>query len=150
MSAGRITPLFIAGVVALLGCDGPASQAFTGCGKDTDCKGDRVCESGRCVTPASPAGTVADTPPVNATAANAPPAPSLAKIRVNTEPDGVGVREDGVEICSSTPCDIIYKGADADPGAQHQLTFSRSGYRSTSRAVRVSDSPVSVTLIAAR
>jgi hypothetical protein len=28
----------------------PASEQG-GCGKDTDCKGDRVCESGRCVNP---------------------------------------------------------------------------------------------------
>lgn len=29
--------------------DGPA--AATKCGKDTDCKGDRVCEKGECVSP---------------------------------------------------------------------------------------------------
>jgi hypothetical protein len=148
MSAHRTAPLVIAGFVALLGCEGPAPQAAAGCGKDTDCKGDRVCESGRCVAPLSPAAIAADNPASDS--AIPPGAPSLAKVRVNTEPDGVGVREDGVEICSSTPCDIIYKGGDADPGRPHQLTFARSGYRPAMRVVRVTDSPVSVTLIAAR
>ncbi len=142
--AGAVT-LF---VVVLAGCDQP-QQAAAGCGKDTDCKGDRVCETGRCVSPPSPAAIVADVPA--AALATAPPAPSgFAKVRLNTEPDGVSVREDDVEVCSSTPCDIVYKGADADQGIQHHLTFARSGYRSVTRTVRVADSPVSVTLIAGR
>jgi hypothetical protein len=29
----------------------PATPCFTGCGKDTDCKGDRVCVSGACQDP---------------------------------------------------------------------------------------------------
>jgi uncharacterized protein DUF4156 len=34
----------------------PAPAALAGCAKDTDCKGARVCEAGRCVDPArSPA-----------------------------------------------------------------------------------------------
>jgi len=51
-TAGAIT-LFVAAVV---GCEGPkvAQQASAGCGKDMDCKGDRICESGRCTTPPSP------------------------------------------------------------------------------------------------
>jgi len=28
-----------------------AAPALPGCGKDTDCKGDRICDGGRCVTP---------------------------------------------------------------------------------------------------
>jgi hypothetical protein len=136
-------------VVVLLGCEQPTQQAAAGCGKDTDCKADRVCESGRCVSPPSLAAIVADTPPAGT--ATAAPAPlGLAKVRLNTEPDGVTVNEDGVEVCSSTPCDIIYKGADADPATQHHLTFARSGYRSEARAVRVADSPVAVKLIATR
>lgn len=33
-----------------VGASSPAQPA-TGCSKDTDCKGDRVCESGRCIAP---------------------------------------------------------------------------------------------------
>jgi hypothetical protein len=29
----------------------PATPCFTGCGKDTDCKGDRVCVNGACQDP---------------------------------------------------------------------------------------------------
>jgi hypothetical protein len=135
-------------VVVLAGCEQP-QQAAAGCGKDTDCKGDRLCESGRCVSPPSPAAIVADVPP--APSARAPADPSgFAKLRLNTEPDGVSVREDGVEICSTTPCDIVYRGADGDQALQHHLTFARSGYRSETRAVRVAESPVSVTLLAGR
>ncbi len=32
-----------------------AAPAAIGCAKDTDCKGDRICESGRCVEPVRPA-----------------------------------------------------------------------------------------------
>jgi hypothetical protein len=147
--------LVIAGAVALLvatvlGCEGPrvAQQAVAGCGKDTDCKGDRICESGRCITPPSPMATVASVPPTST--ATTATAPSLAKVRVGSEPDGVSVTEDGVELCSSTPCDFLYKGTDADPATQHSLTFARTGYRPQTRIVKVGDSPVSVKLIAER
>ncbi len=45
-----------------------AQQAFAGCSKDTDCKGDRICVAGACTTPnaqpaATPAPVTAPTPP---------------------------------------------------------------------------------------
>jgi hypothetical protein len=69
---------------------------------------------------------------------------------VDSVPEGTSITEDGVELCSSTPCDLLYKGPDADPATQHSLTFARSGYRPVTRVVRVADSPISVRLIAAR
>jgi serine/threonine-protein kinase len=92
----------------------------------------------------APPGT--DTAP----AAPAPPATTatLVKVRVNTEPDGASVKEDGVEMCSSTPCDILYKGADADTSRDHKLTFVRPGYRSETKTVKVGDSPVTVRMSA--
>jgi hypothetical protein len=44
------------GAPAGAGADGAAREAG-GCTKDTDCKGDRVCESGRCVEPRPPSAT---------------------------------------------------------------------------------------------
>jgi serine/threonine-protein kinase len=86
-------------------------------------------------------------PPVaETTALPAPTAAALVKVRVNTEPDGASVKEDGVELCSSTPCDILYKGTDADAAREHRLTFLHAGYRSETRNVRVGDSPVNVKL----
>jgi hypothetical protein len=72
--------------------------------------------------------------------------PSPVKVRINTDPDGASVREDGVELCSSTPCDILYKGSDAEPTMVHKLTFARNGYRSETRTLRVAESPLSVKL----
>ncbi len=90
-------------------------------------------------------GTLTAAPPTEAVPL-APPPPALVKVRINTEPDGASVKEDGVELCSSTPCDILYKGADADSAKEHRLTFVRAGYRSDTRSVRVGDSPVIVKL----
>ena len=70
-------------------------------------------------------------------------ASSSAKVRVNTDPDGASVKEDGVELCSSTPCDITLQGRRRGPDARS--TSSRSsedGYRSETRTVKIGDSPV--------
>jgi serine/threonine-protein kinase len=69
-------------------------------------------------------------------------ATSFARFRIDTEPPGASVREEGVELCSSTPCDILYKGADAEPTRNHKLTVLRPGYHSETRTVTVRDSPV--------
>ena len=67
--------------LALTACDkpaeniSPASQVSAQCAKDTDCKGDRICESGQCVSPnTKPALAANPKPPVNL----APAAPSIA------------------------------------------------------------------------
>jgi hypothetical protein len=133
-------------VVALVGCDGPRVTATeaAGCSKDTDCKGDRICENARCTAPPA---TAANVPAAGTTpTADTPTAPSLAKVRVSSDPDSAQVSEDGVELCSSTPCDILYKGADAEPTAEHTLTFARRGYRSETRTLRAAESPLSVKL----
>ena len=94
------------------------------------------------------------TAPATETAAVVAPPPtaaqaSLVKVRINSDPDGASVKEDGVELCSSTPCDILYKGADADPTKEHKLTLARNGFRNETKAVKVGDSPVTVKLTAA-
>jgi serine/threonine-protein kinase len=99
--------------------------------------------------PALPLAAAASTaaaipPPASAPAQLA--AASIVKVRVNSEPDGASVKEDGVELCSSTPCDILYKGADADPARDHKLTVARQGYKSDTRSVRVGDTPIMVKL----
>jgi serine/threonine protein kinase len=101
----------------------------------------------------TPTATAADTtvaPPVapTDTASAAPPtaAATLVKVRVNSDPDGASVKEDGVELCSSTPCDLLYKGPDADPAKDHKLTLTRNGYKVETKVVRVGDSPVNVKL----
>jgi serine/threonine-protein kinase len=75
--------------------------------------------------------------------------PAIVKVRINSDPDGASLKEDGVELCSSTPCDILYKGSDADPTREHKLTLTRPGYRTEVKSVKVGDSPVTVKLIKA-
>ena len=93
--------------------------------------------------------TVTGPATVQPTATAAPPTATIVKVRINSEPDGASVKEDGVELCSSTPCDILYKGSDADPTKEHRLTILRGGYRLETRNVKVGDSPVTVKLIPA-
>jgi serine/threonine-protein kinase len=96
---------------------------------------------------AKPGSPLTPTPGAN-TAAPTAPTPGLAnafvKVRLNTDPDGASVKEDGIEICSSTPCDVTYRAADADPGKEHKLLFSKNGYRVESKLVKVGDSPVTI------
>jgi serine/threonine-protein kinase len=90
----------------------------------------------------APAGVATATGATGAPSA----APALAKVRINTDPDGASVKEDGVELCSSTPCDILYKGPDADPAREHKLTVARQGYKSETRSIHAADGPVAVKL----
>jgi serine/threonine protein kinase len=85
-------------------------------------------------------------PSAVAPAPSAPPPMVIVKIRVNTDPDGASVKEDGVELCGSTPCELLYKGSDADPAREHRLTVVRPGFRSEARTVKVGDSPVVIKL----
>lgn len=62
-------------LLMLPSCDGSGEKkgatAFSGqqCGKDTDCKGDRVCDEGKCVSPARSAPLENVTVPVSTTSA---------------------------------------------------------------------------------
>src|SRR5262249_25707279 len=59
------------------GCGGtPAPVVSAGCTKDTDCKGDRICERGTCVAP-PPVVAVPDAP----VAGHGPPTPPYAMAR---------------------------------------------------------------------
>ncbi len=88
---------------------------------------------------AAPTVSAAPTP-------TAPAMPQFVKVRINTDPQDASVKEDGIEICSSTPCEITYKNSDADPNKDHKLMFSKAGYKVENRTVRIGDSPVSVKL----
>lgn len=142
----RFTPAAaVLSLLALAACQGPAVAVgeSSGCGKDTDCKGDRICENARCVAPPSPTTASAVIPPAPTTELRE--TASLVKVRVNSEPDTAQVLEEGVELCT-TPCEVLYKGADAEATTPHTLTFARRGYRSETRTIRVAESPVMVRL----
>ncbi|MGD0675988.1 MAG: protein kinase [Polyangiaceae bacterium] len=80
-------------------------------------------------------------------AATVLPRPDLiVKVRITTDPDGATVKENGIELCSSTPCDVLY--ADADPSRVHDISVSLAGYRPEAKSIRVGDSPIVVKLTA--
>src|SRR5262249_15387773 len=55
----------------------------------------------------------ASAPPPAETASVRPAAPPpLVKVRVTSTPQGASVKEDGVEVCVTTPCDIAYELSD--------------------------------------
>ncbi len=75
-----------------------------------------------------------------------PAAPTIVKMRINSDPAGATVKEDGVELCGSTPCDIVYKGSDADPSRDHALVVTRQGFRPERTVVKASDASIVVRL----
>jgi serine/threonine-protein kinase len=78
-----------------------------------------------------------------------PPAPT-ATLHVESDPAGAKVKEEGDTMCEQTPCDIVYRGAVADPGYEHLLVFLKSGYRLERKIVKGTATPVSVKLTKAR
>jgi eukaryotic-like serine/threonine-protein kinase len=80
--------------------------------------------------------------------AGAAPGATSRVVHVTTDPDGASVKEEGVEVCGSTPCDVLYKGDDADPAREHKLTLTQKGYRQEVRTIKTGDSSLSVKLVA--
>jgi serine/threonine-protein kinase len=95
----------------------------------------------------APAALAAPSAPVaSAHVEAAPIAPVIVKVRINSDPPGATVKEDGVELCGSTPCDIVYKGPDADPSRDHVLAVGRPGFRPERAVVKGSDASIVVHL----
>jgi serine/threonine-protein kinase len=98
--------------------------------------------------------SAAPDPPAGAAASAAPASPSAsvasaspASLFITTEPTGATVREEGVEICAATPCEVMLrKTGSADPAKEHKLVVQRAGYRAELRTVRAGDPPVSIKL----
>jgi hypothetical protein len=76
-----------------------------------------------------------------------PAPPSALTTHFTSDPPGAVVKEDGKEICASTPCDHTF---EPDPTHEHKLVFSKAGFRAETKVVHVGDSPVVVHLVAAR
>ncbi len=76
----------------------------------------------------------------------APVGPRFAQLRVESTPPGASVREDGVEVCASTPCLLTFQGEAALPEHAHQLVVSRAGYAPRLRTARLVEGTVAVEL----
>jgi serine/threonine-protein kinase len=89
------------------------------------------------VAPAAPQTAIVPRP--------TPPAPT-AVLHIETDPPGAKVKEEGDTVCDSTPCDVVYRGALADPAYEHLLTFLKADYKLEHKIVKASESPLTVKL----
>ena len=49
-------------------------------------------------------------------------------MHIETVPPGAKVKEEGETLCEATPCDVVFKGAAADPKTEHLLVFLKADY----------------------
>jgi serine/threonine-protein kinase len=85
----------------------------------------------------------ATAPPSSPTTANAAPAPpSAVKWIVTSDPEGAAVRDNGIEVCNATPCELSLLPAEA--AKSHHLVFSRVGFRPEVRNAKVADGAIFV------
>ena len=125
-----LTALVAGGVTVLVTRDDPGARAAAA--------SSGVHASALAALPSAPGeASAAATPPAAA-------ASSLAIVRVDTDPDGAVVREDGKDLCPATPCDVSFRGDDAK--VAHKLTIVKAGFRPETRDVKEGDAPVSVHL----
>jgi serine/threonine-protein kinase len=71
-------------------------------------------------------------------------------LHVDTIPSGAKVKEEGDTKCESTPCDIVYSGAQADPTYEHLLTLTKADYKVERKLVKLGASPLNVRMSPAR
>jgi len=83
-------------------------------------------------------------------ASSSTPVGTVASIAVDlvTVPAGATVAtKDGKVLCSSTPCQVKFEGADADEGRQHELVFEKPGYRKAIETISVSRKDLAARLV---
>jgi hypothetical protein len=64
---------------------------------------------------------------------------------IKTQPACAVVYENGDKVCACTPCEVTYKGRDADPNKGHKIYISRGDFcDSDVRTVRIGAGPSAV------
>lgn len=127
-----------------------AAVAFLSLRKAPDAQG-----SGASATTSAPTTGAATTVVTAATSSVAAPATSSATaapattvpdrvVRIETEPQGAAVSEEGKELCPSTPCDVVFKD-DAGP-REHKLALTRKGYKGKELVVSATDTKATTKL----
>ena len=96
-------------------------------------------------TSAPPVATPTETASAPPTA-SAEPEPKVVVIKVECKPSATVKDKDGKELCDSTPCEIKFEGKEAEDGKEHELVFSRPGYRDTTKKITNSDKKVEARL----
>jgi hypothetical protein len=83
----------------------------------------------------------------------APPNPALAltaTLHIDSVPPGAKVKEEGETLCDATPCDVVFKGAAADPKTEHLLVFLKADYKLEHKVATVAIPSISVKLTHAK
>lgn len=119
------------------------SHGYAQCTKDTDCKGDRVCEAGVCTWP-TPAGAPAPTAP-SETAAPTPPDSNAAPASPDSAPPAAPV---AAEAAPPAPAPVATPSAPLDaqptPPSDEPTTRRRSKPAMVSGIVMVSVGPIAL------
>jgi eukaryotic-like serine/threonine-protein kinase len=98
--------------------------------------------------PARVAPPPASAAPVSVPVTTLPSAsPTALATHLTSDPVGAAVKEDGKEICPSTPCDHSF---EPDPAHEHKLVFSKQGFRAETKVIHAGETSVAVHLVAAR
>lgn len=69
-----------------------------------------------------------------------------AMLHVDSVPPGASVRRDGVELCKTTPCDILFTGTDAAPERVLSLVVQKASYKPQPVEAKVGDGKINVKL----
>jgi serine/threonine protein kinase len=88
------------------------------------------------VAPVSAPAPVSAAPPVAA--------PLIRQVRIDSDPAGASVSENGTELCTATPCELTWK--DDAARADHKLALNKKGFKTTRISVGASDEKVKATL----
>ena len=102
-------------------------------------------------TTVTPAGTGAAPDPTTApalpTATATDSASSVRTVKVESDPPGASVTEGTSEVCSATPCEVVWKGDTAK--GEHKLQLAKKGFKTSKLTVAATDTKVSTKLDAA-
>jgi serine/threonine protein kinase len=125
-----------------------AAIAFLSLRKPPEATGSGVTSNTGAATTSAPTPAITASATATATAAATATATAAAKaervVRIETEPAGVAVAEDGKEICPSTPCDVTFK-EEGGP-KEHKLALTRKGYKGKELVVSATDTKASTKL----
>jgi serine/threonine-protein kinase len=75
-----------------------------------------------------PSATEAPAATASAATTAAGAAARVVRVKITSEPAGASVKEDGVEVCASTPCEVVYRGKEADPTIERVYLVSKVGF----------------------
>jgi eukaryotic-like serine/threonine-protein kinase len=69
-----------------------------------------------------------------------PRGPDIRIIRIESDPPGAQVSDQGVQVCMATPCEIYWRGAASK--LEHKLSLAKRGYKTTLVPVEPTDEKV--------